>query len=594
MGAIVYGTVPSDAIVAQFEGTSVQVRRWVDIYEADNTTLWRSAVQLTDGTISVDSTRDERRNMDLTLYDGDGDLGYGPGFLWYDKIFKPYRGIQLADVPVPGYISIDALTSGQYIVATRSAFTSVTVYELAARVSFAELGVLQAMAGWNGGPFLPHFEVKSSGKLFLSMALTDHSFAGAVDSSIAIPGLAVNTPVWLRAKLTVSTSVLNYYYSYDDTNDYDLVNWTVLGTAQTGAHTGGTLDLSGSTQVIFGADYNGNNSMHGKIYAGAEITNTTGKQVEFDVTDFPEGASSFVATTGQTFTLVGDFINLVPATFVEGDVWVTSLGEFLPDVIDRPRFPHTIHITGRDFTKKLLQSKFGQVTAFAAGTGIASTIQNLATNGGISKFNFVTDATTLASTVTFEADDSRWKAMTDLATAIGMELFFDSYGYLTLRPFVDPLTAPLYYTFRTGVSGNLVDYGRSTNDSELFNRVVVRGDSVNNPLVYGEATNTTVTSPTRIAAIGERMMPTITNAFVASNLEAEAIAIALLAVAGLEQYELKFDSIAVPWLEGGVAIEAVLPDSAPSDPTRFLLTDFTIPMNLGPMSSTARRITIVT
>lgn len=308
------------------------------------------------------------------------------------------------------------------------------------------------------------------------------------------------------------------------------------------------------------------------------------------------GVYIFRATTGQYATLNRTGTNqaqMVAKSVIPGDTWITPLGEFRADVITRPRFPHSIRVTGRDFTKKLMLAKFAATTTFAAGANVGDTIKTIATNGGIAKFNFVTVTDTLGTAVTFEKGTTRWDACKQLAISISCDLYFDNAGFLCLQPMVDPLTAPLSYTFKTGMSGNLVDYDRSTNDSRLYNDILVYGNGPANPLVYAHVSNTAVTSPTSIANLNETRTYTYSSQFFTTNAQALAYANKLLSVVALEQYEVNVSSIVIPWLEAGQAVELIVPDAATGDPTRFLLTSFAIPLMLGPMTGMAKRVTLV-
>lgn len=591
--AVIFGTIPDAATLAAFEAGSVQVERWMDIYQADNATLWQSQIPLVDGTVSVDMTRDERRNFDMTVYDLDGVIGYGPGRLWYDKVFKPYRGLTLPDQLIQGYVSLPGI-AGNAVTFTRSALGSVTVAEFAVRVALNAVGVAQTLAGWSGGA--TGLSLTSGNLLNVAIPKTVSGVIGGANATTAVPGLAVGVKIWLRGIVTVSTAVCQYFYSLTDTNDYDQVVWTAVGTNPTGSNPAGAVDLTKTTTPIFGATAIGSAGFAGQLYAGAEAISSA-KTIEFDASDYPAGATTFTATTGQTATVAtaggGSVVVIIAKTTLPGNTYVVQLGEFLADGIDRPRFPHTIHITGRDFTKKMILAKFAVTTAFAAGANVGTTIQTIATNAGITKFNFVTVTNTLGSVVTFEKNTTRWEACKQLARSISCDLYFDNNGYLTLKPMVDPLTASLAYTFDTGVTGNLADYSRSTNDSRLYNDVIVYGDSQENPLVNAHVSNTAPSSPTSIANLGQTRTYAFASQFFTSNAQALAYANKLLSVVALEQYDMNLTSIVIPWLEAGTAIEVLAPDAAVGDPTRFLLTSFSIPMLLGTMTALAKRVTLV-
>lgn len=598
--AVIYGTVPDAVTLAAFEASKIAVARWADVWQPDAAvtekySLWRSQVPIVDGQVTVDMNRDERRNLDITLGDPDGVLGYGPGAFWYDKIIKVYRGVVLPDTTDPGYVLLPGVT-GNAVTFTRSALASVTHYEVAGRFRFDVAGVAQQLIGLSttgGGLAL------TSGNLMnVSIAKTTSGVIGGANSSAAIPNFAATVTagikIWLRAKVTVSTAVCEYYYSLDDTNDIDFITWTQIGTNVTGSNAAGAVDLTKTTTPIFGSISISAAGLAGRMYAGYEAISNA-KTIEFDATNYAGNAATFMATAGGTGTVASTGsvpAYLVASVNVPGNTWVTSLGEFIPDVIERPRFPKALHVTARDFTKKCLLSKFTQSTSWAVGSTVATIIKTIAQNAGIVKFNFATPTNVLSQIITFDRNVERWKAMKQLADSIGYELFFDGYGNLTLRPFVDPLTAPLYYTFKTGAAGNLVDFKKTTNDAQMFNRIVVYGDGPDNPLVYGEATNTTPTSPTSIANIGERVN-TISSAFVGNNTDAAALALKYLKVSGLEQFVVSQTSLVIPWMEAGSAVELLVDDAAPGDPTRYLYTDFTIPLGLSPMDGNARRVTIV-
>ncbi len=376
MATIIATTWPDAATKAQFAAGRVQRVSWVDIYASDNTTLLYPSVDFTEGTVSIDSSRVERRNFEVTIVDKGRVIGYGPTKFWYDKVLKPYTGIVLAN----------------------------------------------------------------------------------------------------------------------------------------------------------------------------------------------------------------------------GDWWVMKMGEYLPDVITRPHFPEVMSVSCRDFTKKLINAKFGVTTTFTAGTPIGSVVAAIATNGGIppSQFSFQdTFGINLQLDITFERGVERMTAITELATSIGFEAFFDGRGKLNFIPIFRPQAGvSVAHVFSAAADSNLVDFSLSTNDSYLRNRVVVYGESTENALVFAVASNTTVTSPTRIAAIGERI-EFIPSQFVTTNAMAQEIADAILSVSALEQYDMSTNGIVIPWLESGQNVEFSNPDAEVGDPINFYVSNVSIPLHLGSMSGNVKRVTTV-
>lgn len=268
------------------------------------------------------------------------------------------------------------------------------------------------------------------------------------------------------------------------------------------------------------------------------------------------------------------------------------LGVFMIDTITEPHAPHTVAVAGRDLTKQMMLSKFATATAFGAGVTLESVVNALAGVAGITNRNIPVTGVTLDREFFFEVGKSRWESAVELVTAYGYELFFDQYGFLIMRLFVDPTTAPVSFSFLTGGEGNLVGFSLVTNDSRIYNHVVVSGGASNSLPVDGEAENTEESSPTRIARLGRRTY-SYESKFVESDAQCAALAMSLLKIMALESYELAMEALVAPWLEAGTAVEFLDPDPAPLAPTRFLLTDFSIPLTVGTMTANAKRVTLV-
>jgi hypothetical protein len=272
----------------------------------------------------------------------------------------------------------------------------------------------------------------------------------------------------------------------------------------------------------------------------------------------------------------------------------TQLGEFVIDRIDEGSDSATVKVTARDKTKKLMLSKFRQPTSYGKGTVFVELlIQTLANNAGITKTIIPSTRTNLAVDTTFEGDSSRWDAIKALAEAYSYEVFFDPQGYLVVRKFLDPTKSPLSFTFATGATGNVATYSKSTDDTGIFNHIVVVGDRGDDVLpIYAEVTNTQPTSPTRIARLGDRVF-THTTSGVATAAQGLDLAKRLLSVNALENYAIDLEAISIPWLEVGEIVQFDDPKGSPKDPIRFLLTSLSIPLGLGAMSASAKRVTIV-
>lgn len=272
--------------------------------------------------------------------------------------------------------------------------------------------------------------------------------------------------------------------------------------------------------------------------------------------------------------------------------WETQIGEFLIDRIEEPHFPYVVNVTGRDYGKWLAEP-FESITQFNNGASLESVARGIAAGAGVSKFALPSTGRVLTRSFPYDPGKARGDALNEILGAYGYEHYFTPNGYFTIRPWVDPFTAPGVFTFQTGSEGNLAAYNKSTNDTEVKNRVMVVGKASDTLPVVSIAENHELTSPTSIENLGQKRTYTFESSFVSEQSQADTLAAQLLAIHGLESYEVSLDSLVVPWLEAGSAITFEDPRTVRGAPNRFLLTEFNIPLGLGVMTSTAKRITLV-
>lgn len=278
--------------------------------------------------------------------------------------------------------------------------------------------------------------------------------------------------------------------------------------------------------------------------------------------------------------------------------WEAQVGEFMIDRIDESYFPEMIKVTGRDYTKKCLVSKLKFSVQFPKYTPIENMIRALAANAGVTKFALPVTGQVYDRDAVFERGTDRWKVMTDLADSVGYEVYFRGDGYLTMKPYPDPVYSPIAWIFRPGaLDGTLVDWSRSSNDSRIKNHIVVTGAKLANDFeftetVFAEAINEDLGSPTSVSRIGDRV-EFIDSDYITTTAQAQMLADQRLRIAALEEYEINFESIVLPWLDVSTIVDIWDEDVAPTTPQRFLLSQLNLSMDLGPMSGTGRRVTIV-
>lgn len=280
-----------------------------------------------------------------------------------------------------------------------------------------------------------------------------------------------------------------------------------------------------------------------------------------------------------------------------GGAWGCQVGEFQIDKIqENPAPTSTLHVTGRDYTKKLLLSKLVADTSFPEGTAIEDIVTALAINAGVDPARMQVPVTgiSLAADYLMSADTTRKKAIDDLVNAYGYEIFFDATGRFIMRVFQDPALTPQVWVFQTGAGvGNLISWTKSTDDSNLFNHQVVEVTSSSNTVpVWAEAINDDPGSPTSRARVGDRVFRTSTQLPLTAD-QALAMAQQLLSVSSLEDYEIDMSSLVFPHLDVATVVRFIDPFTDAGQPTQFLLTSIDIPLKLGTSSPVAKRVALV-
>lgn len=278
----------------------------------------------------------------------------------------------------------------------------------------------------------------------------------------------------------------------------------------------------------------------------------------------------------------------------QGATWETPVGTFMIDRATTQNFPGTISITGRDYTKKMMGSQILQPTTFAAGTSLDLLVRALAANAGVTRvitpWGPDDEAPWLDARVSYEPETTRWEIVKQVCLSHSLQVFFDAGGSLVVRPLADPYLMPPAFTFQTGATnGNVLSWTQSMGDAELFNRVTVRSEVEGTPPIYAEATVTDTSSPVHPSRIGTRTYPYVSEAGL-TQTEADELAEAFLAVASLQSYELNVSAVVIPVLEAGEVVDIKRADDGP---TRFLLSSFTIPLELAAMEMQAKRLVIV-
>lgn len=551
----------------------------VEFYERNGKTQFKpnDMTRVIDGSVSVDFDRDERRSFDLTLENYDEALSIQSKSIWYNKIVKIFKGVYTGDLS--GDDVRIAVTGNSGTAATKRLINSA-----------------RGMAMATGAD-----RVRAFGR--------DITMEDVEDFNILLSATGttqMSNPTLLKAfmdsgrdVITISTQPVNIPH----------ITASVVESAQTDLLVMPTGE--GDAPGAFGWDFwqystNANQTRPTAVAAGVEVTarRSDGSPAVMFMRSKSNDEGSWThihmdppRTEGEIDD-ADEFIQLlrVIISAVKNDIepatWEIQIGEFEIDTIKTQSFPRTMDLSGRDRVKTCMGSKFEATTAYKKlSNQKQKIIRSLAANAGITKFRFEAAPTTLLqANHTYEVGTPRWDVMKEYAVSMNCDLYFDNEGYLVLKPLEDVAKKTVHETFSTGEAGNIIDFSKTSEDSEMFNVIVVQSEtSDDKPSIISVAKNTNPASPTSIQQIGQRVN-VITSKSITKKADADKLAASYLKVAGLHSYAIDISVLQFFWLEAGEIIQFIDPYAINTEPDRFLLSSFSIPLGLESMSLNAKRL----
>lgn len=561
---------PPQEVIDAIEGGYSDVTRRVEFYESDRDTRWMPSGleldedRLVSGNVSIDYTRDERRALDLVVSNSDNRLRPDPnGGLWYDKAIKVFRGVKYAGTfSLPRICIVEAETiEDAYAfkqILGSIGYTRVDV-DLDAE-TFDEVHEYDFLVS-----YMKYDPTDKADLLKSAYRVGRKIFTlGAGNTSAEIPMISAHTSASSRE------------YGIDPVSGDTPLDggWVeeVYGT-----HTGRAVTAVQGSAIVVATWFDSVTN-----YVAAIDRNVQGgRWFNFESGEYGT----------EALTLWKNALGWLQ-DYRPYKTWEYQLGVFGIDNIASEQAPSTVSITGRDFTANIIRSCFEENLSFDAGVNLTYFVTAIAANAGVTKFHVAQVDDVLPTKISFEKGTSRWECLKTVTSSLNYELFMGPDDYLVMRPFIDPTTGPITWTFRTGRSGNLASFGRSINDSRIFNHICVYGENDDGLPYFGEAINTEPSSPTNVARIGDRFFMFEGGIF-DSDEACTRFARRLLKTAALESFEISWSSYVYPWLEAGEIIEFFDPERLTIEPTRFLMDTINVSLGLEPQPATGKRVTFV-
>jgi hypothetical protein len=197
-----------------------------------------------------------------------------------------------------------------------------------------------------------------------------------------------------------------------------------------------------------------------------------------------------------------------------------------------------------------------------------------------------------APVVDYEVADERWANVSDLAQAIGAEVYpDDSTSRWRVDPIPNPATAVSVHTVQPGRGGTLISYDRAQSREGLYNFVIVRGDTLDggDVPVYAIAQDLDPFSPTSVPVIG-RVVEEYESSALLSNAACQVVADAMLNERRGLSATLSLSVVPNPALRPGDAITVDFADGRVTE--KHLIDSLTIPLGAGDFQINTRATTV--
>lgn len=211
----------------------------------------------------------------------------------------------------------------------------------------------------------------------------------------------------------------------------------------------------------------------------------------------PRSASDRLAPAGSEINV------RVGVRFPDGSTELTSVGWFgVEDVqVDDDGSQLQCSVTGLDRAARLSYAKFEDAFEVTSGTAFADAILDLAQDAwpDVPYMDGFTDASSVSigRNIVAAAGDDRWEFMQGLATALGMSLYFDGDGDLTLRRYAEQGVVFTVSEATDSEPGVLIRAQKGWSRTNAFNKVIATGENTDSTDVYrGEAVDDNPLSPT--------------------------------------------------------------------------------------------------
>lgn len=230
-----------------------------------------------------------------------------------------------------------------------------------------------------------------------------------------------------------------------------------------------------------------------------------------------------------------------------------------------------ISLDGYDRSKLITRTRWIQPYTLPSGANTVEAVRDVLESRmpGL-RYNFQPTANSIpGSTLGTSADNDPWDDAVKIATADGMELFFDARDIATMRRIPDPENATVAHTFNDGENSTVLSFRRENDASKMYTGVIVysEGSEINAPIrveVWREDTDLKIPYffPTGLIQNAEQAYET---------------GASILRRVGRAEFSVELSIVPDPRLEDGDVVRVVRERSKLDDV--FVVSNFNMPLD---------------
>jgi hypothetical protein len=297
-----------------------------------------------------------------------------------------------------------------------------------------------------------------------------------------------------------------------------------------------------------------------------------------DPKDFPTTETGTFGVYGQRLWVQAGLV------YLDGTVEMVPLGLFVITSVggNIHTGPLGIQAAGLEILLKRTEAE----TAKSSGSGVTNAnfisglVTEVAPTAGF--VNQSTSGTAVLPTRTWDAGTDYWTIASEVATAIGAELFCNANGTFILAdvPDIDSPSISTVWDVTTGDTGVMVSADVDLTSEDVFNRVIASGENTadNAAPVTGTATITSLADPLRYGGPFGKVTKSYSSALITTTAKALAAAAAMLRRYRAPNRTVTLQTIPNPALDVSDRIRV---DYGPGiDPELHLVQSFSVPLSV--------------